>query len=179
MKLLAITLITVGIKFITEVITCLRTEAAATHRQNTPTHNKCQWRICAQNTRGPEEIFFFGCNNCSMLHNCTNTVFSELAKHIFKSAIQVLEVAVPPVHEVRTVATLTSYIHPNPSNEVSICHATNELPRNSFSSYGFPSNKFVKVWACIRYVKYPPGIMTVPKGRSPEGTIIIPGGYLT
>ena len=28
------------------------------------------------------------------------------------------------------------------------------------SSYGFPSNKFVKIWACMPYEKYPSGIDT-------------------
>ena len=44
------------------------------------------------------------------------------------------------------------------------------------SSYGFPSNKFVNVWACTstHYEKYPSGIMIVRLGLSSSGAIIIP-----
>ena len=45
------------------------------------------------------------------------------------------------------------------SKDMSLSYATNGLPRNSLSSNLFPSNKFVNVWACTRYLKYPSGIM--------------------
>ena len=36
----------------------------------------------------------------------------------------------------------------------------------------------VYVWACMRYGKYREGIMIVPEGQSPEGTIIISVGTI-
>ena len=59
-------------------------------------------------------------------------------------------------------------------HDVSSYYATSRLPRNSLSSYGFPSNKFVNIWACTRYVKYHSGIMIAPSGLRPSGAIIIP-----
>ena len=42
------------------------------------------------------------------------------------------------------------------------------------SFYGFPSNRFVNIWACTCYKKYPSGIMIAPLGVCLSRTIIIP-----
>ena len=58
-----------------------------------------------------------------------------------------------PLHTILELRSTTTRLR-STGNDVSSCYATNGLPRNSPLSYGFPSNKFVNVWACTRYVKY-------------------------